>query len=84
MVTVRRRPRGTLDRALYIQTNYTISRENKKLLETFSHSLGITSAEGLDHILSHLGEEINASRDGFPAWIDRTQLPKELPIRRAS
>lgn len=84
MVNVRRRPRGSLDRALYIQTNYTISRANKHLLESFSNSLGITSAEGLDHVLSQLGEEIKASHDGLPPWIDRNQIPEELPYNRSA
>ncbi|MHA7306594.1 hypothetical protein ACX80E_15360 [Arthrobacter sp. TMN-49] len=43
----------------------------------------MTAAEGLDRLLTQFKTELQASTDGLPAWIDRDQLPEELPIRKA-
>lgn len=84
MGNVRRRPRGSLNNADYTQTNYRISIDSKQVLEAFAANLGVTAAEGLDRLLSHFKTELEQSSDGLPNWINRDQLPEELPIARAS
>lgn len=73
-----RRKRGTgLNN---VQTNYSIPVECKAKLHSMSERLGLSDAQGLELLLTHL--ELEA--DGLPSWVDRSQIPEELPIARAS
>lgn len=63
-----------------VQTNYSIPPFCKAKLHSMSEKLGLSDAQGLELLLTHL--ELEA--DGLPSWVDRSQIPEELPIARAS
>jgi hypothetical protein len=78
MAKTPRRPRGT--NAGNVQVAYYIAPEAKEVLVEVSHKLGVSAAEGLEMILTHLALE----GDGLPAWADRDKIPEALPMAQAS
>lgn len=62
------------------QVNYKVPVDCKAKLEYVSNQLGVSAAEGLELILTHL----ELDEHGLPAWADRDRIPEALPMAQAS
>lgn len=65
-----------------VQLNTLVPQDDKDFVFALAKRMGVSTGDAMERIIAHLRTEIQS--DGLPAWVDRGQLTKELPIRKAS